>query len=239
MRSPTSAPSSMHWACRHELLSRRGLCPRGENRLRRAHRRARRRRIWSSRPRLPGRPTTAPGSTRACACCGRATSSTSKAWGAYVQDLVQVAPPGSCWAGCATTILTAATTTFCHPGQRARPRHHHLLPAKNLRLEPAFRRPVPAHGAQFVPLLVRNSFNTSGDTYSYNAQSANTPPEQSENIELGAKIDSADKRFSTRSPSSAPPRKTSATPTRTPPPRACCFPASATPRASRSTWSAS
>ena len=42
------------------------------------------------------------------------------------------------------------------------------------------------------------SFNTSGDTYSYNAQSANTPPEQSENIELGAKIDSADKRFSTR-----------------------------------------
>ena len=42
------------------------------------------------------------------------------------------------------------------------------------------------------------SFNTSGDTYSYNAQSANTDPESSENIELGAKLDSADKRFTTR-----------------------------------------
>jgi len=42
------------------------------------------------------------------------------------------------------------------------------------------------------------SFNTSGDTYSYNALSANTAPEQSQNIEVGAKIDSADKRFSTR-----------------------------------------
>ncbi len=42
------------------------------------------------------------------------------------------------------------------------------------------------------------SFNTSGDTYSYNATNANTPPEQSRNIELGAKIDSENKRFTTR-----------------------------------------
>jgi catecholate siderophore receptor len=42
------------------------------------------------------------------------------------------------------------------------------------------------------------SFNTSGDTYSYNATNANTPPEQSRNIELGAKIESANKRWSTR-----------------------------------------
>lgn len=42
------------------------------------------------------------------------------------------------------------------------------------------------------------SFNTSGDSYSYNAQSANTAPEQSENVELGARIDSADRRFTTR-----------------------------------------
>ena len=42
------------------------------------------------------------------------------------------------------------------------------------------------------------SFNTSGDAYSYNAQSANTPPEASQNIELGARLDSADKRVTTR-----------------------------------------
>ena len=42
------------------------------------------------------------------------------------------------------------------------------------------------------------SFNTSGDAYSYNAQSANTPPEQSGNIEVGGRIETADKRFATR-----------------------------------------
>ncbi len=42
------------------------------------------------------------------------------------------------------------------------------------------------------------SFNTSADTYSYSALSANTPPEQSRNIEIGAKLDTADKRFTTR-----------------------------------------
>jgi catecholate siderophore receptor len=42
------------------------------------------------------------------------------------------------------------------------------------------------------------SFNTSGDTYSLSSANQNTPPEQSINMELGAKIDSADKRFTTR-----------------------------------------
>ena len=42
------------------------------------------------------------------------------------------------------------------------------------------------------------SFNTSADTYSYSALSANTAPEQSRNIEFGAKLDTADKRFTTR-----------------------------------------
>jgi catecholate siderophore receptor len=34
------------------------------------------------------------------------------------------------------------------------------------------------------------SFNTSGDAYQYDAQGSNTPPEQSRNFELGAKLDS-------------------------------------------------
>ena len=42
------------------------------------------------------------------------------------------------------------------------------------------------------------SFNTSADTYSYNAKSSETPPEQSRNVEFGAKLDSADKRYTTR-----------------------------------------
>lgn len=42
------------------------------------------------------------------------------------------------------------------------------------------------------------SFNTSGDTYQYDALGENTPPEASRNIELGAKIDWADGRFTSR-----------------------------------------
>ena len=43
-----------------------------------------------------------------------------------------------------------------------------------------------------------SSFNTSGDAYSYNALSANTAPEQSVNTEIGARIDSEDRRITTR-----------------------------------------
>ncbi len=42
------------------------------------------------------------------------------------------------------------------------------------------------------------SFNTSGDTYQYDAAGTNTPPEASRNIELGAKLDLLDGRMSTR-----------------------------------------
>jgi catecholate siderophore receptor len=42
------------------------------------------------------------------------------------------------------------------------------------------------------------SFNTSGDTYSYSANNVNTDPESSRNFEVGAKLDTADKMFTTR-----------------------------------------
>jgi catecholate siderophore receptor len=42
------------------------------------------------------------------------------------------------------------------------------------------------------------SFNTSGDTYQYDSGTSNTDPESSRNIELGAKLDSANGKFSTR-----------------------------------------
>ncbi|MEK8045582.1 TonB-dependent receptor [Ideonella margarita] len=42
------------------------------------------------------------------------------------------------------------------------------------------------------------SFNTSGDTYSYDALGSKTPPEKSRNIELGAKLDLLDGALSSR-----------------------------------------
>jgi catecholate siderophore receptor len=47
-------------------------------------------------------------------------------------------------------------------------------------------------------LSLANSFNTSGDAYSLSAANVNTPPEQAVNLEIGAKLDSQDKRFTTR-----------------------------------------
>ena len=42
------------------------------------------------------------------------------------------------------------------------------------------------------------SFNTSGDTYSYDALGSHTPPEKSRNLELGAKVDLLDGALSAR-----------------------------------------
>jgi catecholate siderophore receptor len=55
--------------------------------------------------------------------------------------------------------------------------------------------PTPLHSYH---MSWGTSFNTSADTYSYSALSANTAPEQSRNFEIGAKLDTADKRFTTR-----------------------------------------
>jgi catecholate siderophore receptor len=51
---------------------------------------------------------------------------------------------------------------------------------------------------QSFHLSYGTSFNTSGDTYQYDNQTVNTPPEGSVNYELGAKIDTANKQFTTR-----------------------------------------
>jgi catecholate siderophore receptor len=42
------------------------------------------------------------------------------------------------------------------------------------------------------------SFNTSGDTYSFDVPGENTPPEKSRNLELGGSVDWAEGRFTTR-----------------------------------------
>jgi len=47
-------------------------------------------------------------------------------------------------------------------------------------------------------LAYGTSFNTSGDTYQYDDQTKNTPPEGSENYELGGKVDWFEGRLSTR-----------------------------------------
>lgn len=112
-------------------------------------------------------------------------------WGAYVQDLVQVAPHWKLLGGLrydnmvgnydliSTTATTSYQMTVAGWSQRV--------------------------GALFQPnaldsyhFSAGSSFNTSGDAYALSAQNVDTPPEQSYNLEIGAKLDSADKRYTTR-----------------------------------------
>ncbi|TWO72827.1 TonB-dependent siderophore receptor [Caenimonas sedimenti] len=122
----------------------------------------------------------------------------SKAWGIYAQDLVQVAPHWKLLAGLRYDNLDGAYDSFAVPANATSPvtttSYRQQISEVSHRL-----------GVLFQPDAFRSfhfsygsSFNTSGDTYSYNAQSANTPPEQSRNFEIGAKLDTSDKRFTTR-----------------------------------------
>lgn len=117
----------------------------------------------------------------------------STGWGAYVQDLVEVAPQWKLLGGLrydhfqgeydSLDLNTGAMTSYRQSISEWSQRAGVLY------------QPTDRHSFH---LSYGSSFNTSGDTYSYSALSANTPPESSVNIELGAKIDSPDKRLSTR-----------------------------------------
>jgi catecholate siderophore receptor len=131
-----------------------------------------------------------------------------KAAGAYVQDLVQITPKWKLLGGLRYDRMDGTYNCFSIPAgapgcglpntpQVSAPTtttYQQKIGAWSKRVGVLYQ-PDALHSYHFS---YGTSFNTSGDTYSYNPQSANTPPEQSQNIEVGAKIDSADKRFSTR-----------------------------------------
>ncbi|PKO32363.1 MAG: TonB-dependent siderophore receptor [Betaproteobacteria bacterium HGW-Betaproteobacteria-9] len=123
---------------------------------------------------------------------------TAQGWGAYVQDTAQIAPAWKVVAGLRYDNLTGDYDSFSLPQNAAGP-----LSAESYRMEVS--EWSPRAGVLFQPtpqqsyhFSIGQSFNTSGDAYSLGASNVDTPPEKSRNIELGAKLDSADKRFSTR-----------------------------------------
>ncbi len=112
--------------------------------------------------------------------------------GLYAQDLVTVAPGWKVLGGLrhdrmrGTFEQTAATGVVT--------RHEQAIGEFSQRLG-AIWQPSSRHSFH---ASWGSSFNTSGDSYSYNALSANTAPEQSINTEIGARIDSEDRMFTTR-----------------------------------------
>ncbi|MDD3355205.1 TonB-dependent siderophore receptor [Zoogloea sp.] len=117
----------------------------------------------------------------------------SLAAGAYIQDLIQVAPHWKVLGGVRYDGMSALYDTF-NLNTGAVTNYQQSIYKMSNRFGVLFQ-PSERHSFH---LSYGTSFNTSGDTYSYSAQNVNTPPEKSMNVELGAKIDSADRRMSTR-----------------------------------------
>ena len=121
-----------------------------------------------------------------------------KAWGVYAQDMVQVAPAWKVVAGVRYDRMKGKFTNYALPANQPAPltetNYEQEIGEWSKRVGVLYQ-PTPQQSYHFS---WGTSFNTSGDAYSYSEFSANTPPEQSENLELGAKLDSADGRFTTR-----------------------------------------
>ena len=123
---------------------------------------------------------------------------TSTAWGVYAQDLAQIAPYWKILGGLRYDSLNGNYDSFGAPAVNM---SNGALANYKMNIGEWSKRV----GALFQPnerasyhFSAATSFNTSGDAYSLGASNADVPPEQSINLELGAKIDSADKNFTTR-----------------------------------------
>ena len=118
--------------------------------------------------------------------------------GFYAQDLIQFAPAWKLLLGLRYDTMRGNYRTDAIPAAAAGPvtttRYAQEISAPSKRFGLLYQ-PGPLQSYHFS---YGTSFNTSGDVYSYNAQSANTPPESSENIEFGAKFDSDNRQYTTR-----------------------------------------
>ncbi len=122
----------------------------------------------------------------------------SKGYGLYMQDLVQVAPHWKVLAGLRYDNLTGDYDSFAIPTSAAGPVTTSTYRMKVSEVSKRFGVLYQPDDRTSFHFSAATSFNTSGDAYSLGASNADTPPEQAINIELGAKIDSADKQWTTR-----------------------------------------
>jgi catecholate siderophore receptor len=120
-----------------------------------------------------------------------------KSFGAYVQDLVKVAPAWKLLGGVRFDHFSGDFEQFAYSGTGVRTTTRTSLSESPF----SYRAGVlfQPTDTQSYHLSYGTSFNTSADTYQYvTPQNANTPPEKSRNIELGAKLDWLNGRLSTR-----------------------------------------
>jgi catecholate siderophore receptor len=118
--------------------------------------------------------------------------------GLYVQDLVEFIPKWKLLAGLRYDHLVGDYDAYAIPGTAPGPEtitsYRMKVSEVSKRLGLLFQ---PSERASFH-FSYATSFNTSGDAYSLSAANVDIPPEQSINLEIGAKIDSADGNFTGR-----------------------------------------
>ena len=122
----------------------------------------------------------------------------SNAYGLYVQDLLELTPSWKLLVGLRHDSLKGDYDTFAIPNTAPGPvtttsyrmKVSELSQRVGLLFQPNERMSFHLSGA--------TSFNTSGDAYSLSAANVDIPPEQAINLELGARLDSADGNFTTR-----------------------------------------
>ncbi len=129
---------------------------------------------------------------------------TADTFGIYAQDLVSVSEHWKLLAGARYDGMRGEYDSFAYAGDQIRgggtvaedstATYEQSVYKWSHRLG-ALYQPTPRHSFH---ASWGTSFNTSGDTYSYNAATVDTPPEKSQNIEIGARIDTADRRFTHR-----------------------------------------
>ena len=122
----------------------------------------------------------------------------STGWGAYVQDVVQLTPTWKLVGGLRYDNLTGDYDAFGLPNNAPGPvttTSYRMKVSELSQRVGALWQPNALHSFH---ASAGTSFNTSGDAYSLGASNVDTPPEKSINLEIGAKLDSADKRFTTR-----------------------------------------
>jgi catecholate siderophore receptor len=122
----------------------------------------------------------------------------SKGYGAYLQDMIQVAPMWKVLAGLRYDKLDGDYKINTIPNNAPSPVTTQPYAMKvsewSKRAAVLFQ---PNERLSFH-LMGATSFNTSGDTYSLSASNAGIPPEKSVNVELGGQWDSADGKLTAR-----------------------------------------
>ena len=121
-----------------------------------------------------------------------------RAFGAYVQDLIEFLPGWKLLLGLRYDRLTGDYDTFGIPNNAPGPVTKESYRMKVSEVSKRAGLIYQPNDRLSFHFSAATSFNTSGDAYSLNEDNENIPPEQSINVELGGRWESAGGNFTTR-----------------------------------------